>query len=302
MLNAMIFNIQKFSLHDGPGIRTTVFFKGCPLSCLWCHNPESQNTRQDMLYDREKCVMCGMCAKVCPQQAISVVGNSMVTDLTKCDFCGECVIYCIPGAREIAGRTYTVPEVLDQVLRDRAFYEESGGGVTLSGGEPLVHVDFAEELLRRLKEEGIHTAVDTSGAVPFESLQRVAKYTDLFLYDLKLVDEEKHREFTGGSNQEIVENLRKLTEIHDTIYLRIPIIEGVNAEESFIEETLSLVDGLRIEEVHLLSYHSIAQHKYKKLGRDYADERMQVPSPEMMHRLRTMVAEKGYKVKKEGPV
>ena len=297
MMKAMIFNIQKFSLHDGPGIRTTVFFKGCPLACLWCHNPESQNERQDLLYDREKCVMCGMCAKVCPQDAITAVGDSMVTDLTKCDFCGRCVIYCIPGAREIAGKTYTVPEVLDQVLRDRTFYEESGGGVTLSGGEPLLHIDFAEELLRSLKEEGIHTAVDTSGAVPFEYLQRAAKYTDLFLYDLKLIAEEKHQEFTGGSNQEIRENLRKLTEIHDTIYLRIPIIEGVNAEDIFIEETLDLIAGLKIEEVHLLPYHSIAKHKYKKLGREYDDGAMQVPPSATMERFRKMFTEQGYKVK-----
>ncbi|NLL47670.1 MAG: glycyl-radical enzyme activating protein [Firmicutes bacterium] len=297
MMKAMIFNIQKFSLHDGPGIRTTVFFKGCPLACLWCHNPESQNERQDLLYDREKCVMCGMCAKVCPQDAITAVGDSMVTDLTKCDFCGRCVIYCIPGAREIAGKTYTVPEVLDQVLRDRTFYEESGGGVTLSGGEPLLHIDFAEELLRSLKEEGIHTAVDTSGAVPFEYLQRAAKYTDLFLYDLKLIAEEKHLEFTGGSNQEIRENLRKLTEIHDTIYLRIPIIEGVNAEDIFIEETLDLIAGLKIEEVHLLPYHSIAKHKYKKLGREYDDGAMQVPPSATMERFRKMFTEQGYKVK-----
>ena len=302
MMNAMIFNIQKFSLHDGPGIRTTVFFKGCPLICLWCHNPESQNGRQDMLYDREKCVMCGMCAKVCPQGAIAQVDNSMVTDLEKCDFCGECVIYCIPGAREIVGKRYTVLEVIDQVLRDRVFYEESGGGVTLSGGEPLVEIDFAEELLRHLKDEGIHTAVDTCGAVPFEYIERAAKYTDLFLYDLKLVNDEKHQEFTGASNQEIIENLRKLTEIHDTVYLRVPIIEGINAETAFIEETIKLIEGLNIKEVHLLPYHSIAKHKYQKLGREYDDAAMQVPAPEKMDRFRNMFAEHGYKVKKEGAV
>src|SRR5690554_6482072 len=162
----MIFNLQKFSLHDGPGIRTTVFFKGCPLHCLWCHNPESQQHKQEMLYDREKCMLCGMCAKVCPQRAIAEVDNSMVTDLARCDFCGECVIYCIAGAREVAGKEYTVDEVVQEVVKDKVFYDQSGGGVTLSGGEPLVQVDFVEELLRRLQAEGIHTAVDTCGAVP----------------------------------------------------------------------------------------------------------------------------------------
>ncbi len=295
MNKAMIFNIQKFSLHDGPGIRTTVFFKGCPLTCLWCHNPESQNIRQEMLYDREKCVMCGMCAKVCPRKAITNVNNSMVTDLEKCDFCGECVIYCIPGAREIAGAGYTVQEVVREVLKDRVFYEESNGGVTLSGGEPLVQIDFVEELLRSLKEEGIHTAVDTCGAIPFEDLERAANYTDLFLYDLKLTDDAKHIEFTGASNQDIIENLKKLTQIHDNIHLRMPIIEGVNAESSHIERTMELIDGLNIKQVDLLPYHSIAKHKYKKLGREYEESRMQVPSQETMNHFRDMLAKKGYR-------
>lgn len=299
MNKAMIFNIQKFSLHDGPGIRTTVFFKGCPLTCLWCHNPESQAMEQEMLYDREKCVMCGMCAKVCPQKAITDVNDSMVTDLEKCDFCGECVIYCIPGAREIAGREYTIDEVVKEVLKDRIFYEESGGGVTLSGGEPLVHIDFVEQLLKRLKEEGLNTAVDTCGAVPFEYLERVAEHTDIFLYDLKLVDDEKHQAFTGASNKGIIDNLEKLTEIHGNVHLRIPIIDGVNAETSFIEETLDLIEGLNITEVHLLPYHSIARHKYKKLGREYEDALMKVPTSETMNRFRAMLADKGYNVKKE---
>ncbi|MCK9526970.1 MAG: glycyl-radical enzyme activating protein [Limnochordia bacterium] len=301
LTKAIIFNIQKFSLHDGPGIRTTVFFKGCPLTCLWCHNPESQNARQDMLYDQEKCVMCGMCAKVCPQEAITNVGSSMFTDLDKCDFCGECVIHCIPGAREIAGAAYTVQEVLDQVLKDRVFYEESGGGVTLSGGEPLVQIDFVEELLRRLKDEGIHTALDTCGIGPFAHLERAAKYTDLFLYDLKLTNDEKHRQFTGASNQEIIENLKELTKIHDNVHLRIPIIEGINAEASFIEETIRLIEGLDIKEVHLLPYHSIAKHKYQKLGREYEDAAMQVPAQETMDRLRRSLPGRGMRKKEEDP-
>jgi pyruvate formate lyase activating enzyme len=295
MNKAMIFNIQKFSLHDGPGIRTTVFFKGCPLTCLWCHNPESQNIRQEMLYDREKCVMCGMCAKVCPHTAIINVDNSMVTELEKCNFCGACVIYCIPGARETAGAEYTVQEVVGEVLKDRVFYEESDGGVTLSGGEPLVQIDFAEELLQSLKEEGIHTAVDTCGAVPFEDLERAATYTDLFLYDLKLTDDAIHKEFTGASNQDIIENLKKLTQIHDNIHLRMPIIEGVNAESSHIERTIELIEGLNIKQVDLLPYHAIARHKYNKLGREYAESRMQVPSQEAMRQFRDMLAKKGYR-------
>jgi pyruvate formate lyase activating enzyme len=245
--------------------------------------------------------MCRMCAKVCPQEAITNVGSSVFTDLDKCDFCGECVIHCIPGAREIAGAAYTVQEVLDQVLKDRVFYEESGGGVTLSGGEPLVQIDFVEELLRRLQDEGIHTALDTCGIGPFAHLERAAKYTDLFLYDLKLTNDEKHRQFTGASNQEIIENLKELTKIHDNVHLRIPIIEGINAEASFIEETIRLIEGLDIKEVHLLPYHSIAKHKYQKLGREYEDAAMQVPAQETMDRLRRSLPGRGMRKKEEDP-
>lgn len=298
MKKAIIFNIQNFSIHDGPGIRTTVFFKGCPLKCLWCHNPESQNTKPEMLYDREKCVMCGVCEKVCPQKAITNVNNSMVTDMDKCDFCGDCVTYCLYGARQIAGKEYTVEEVVKEALKDKVFYEQSkGGGVTLSGGEPLLQIDFVEELLIRLKEEGIQTAVDTSGAIKFEYLERAAKYTDLFLFDLKLMDDEKHKEFVGSSNKLIIENLQKLSKIHDNIYLRMPIIEGVNAEISHIEKVLELIEDLNIKKVNLLPYHDIAKHKYKKLGREYEEARMQVPSNEKMNSFKDMFAKKGYEVK-----
>lgn len=299
MKRAMLFNIQRFSLHDGPGIRTTVFFKGCPLKCAWCHNPESQALGQEMLYDRDQCGLCGMCARVCPQGAISDANNSMVTDLEKCDFCGECVIHCIPGAREIAGREYTVSEVVGEVLKDRVFYEESQGGVTLSGGEPLLEIDFAADFLRKLKEAGIHTAVDTCGAIPWAYLERVAPSTDLFLYDLKLIDDARHVEFIGASNQEIIANLRELTAIHPGVILRIPIIEGVNAEVAFVEETIKCIRNMNIKEVHLLPYHAIATHKYKKLGRDYAGEEMQVPTKAKMDQLRAVFARHGFDVKKE---
>ena len=250
-----------------------------------------------MLYDREKCAICGMCAKLCPQKAIANVNNFMVTDLEKCIFCGECVTYCIPGARQVAGKEYTVEEVLAEVLKDRVFYEESSGGVTLSGGEPLVHIDFVEELLIRLKAEGIHTAVDTCGAIPFEHLERAVQHTDLFLYDLKLTDDAKHKEFTGASNKEIIENLENLARIHANIQMRMPIIEGVNAEVSHIESTIALLEAIDIKEVHLLPYHAIAKHKYAKLGRDYLDDKMQIPSKEKLEHFREMLAEQGYDVK-----
>lgn len=297
MNTANIFNIQKFSVHDGPGIRTTVFFKGCPLKCLWCHNPESQMYEKQMLFDSNKCVLCGTCVKICPQKAIKIQNNKLTTDPNKCNYCRQCEIYCIPGARQVAGKEYTVEEILKEVMKDKVFYEQSNGGVTVSGGEPLVQTDFVEELLRKLKEENIHTAVDTCGAVSFENIRRAASYTDVFLYDIKLMDDEKHREFTGVSNKLILDNLRKLSQIHNNINLRMPIIEGVNSDESHIEKTIDFIKELNIKKVNLLPYHDIARHKYKKLDILYEDEKMSKPSDKKMQRFKEMFEKEGYETK-----
>lgn len=297
MIEANVFNIQKFSVHDGPGIRTTVFFKGCPLSCIWCHNPESQDEKTQILFDRDKCKLCGTCVKVCPQKAIKIAGDMPITDYNLCNQCRQCEIYCTFGARQIVGKKYTVEEVFNEVMKDKIFYEQSNGGVTVSGGEPLIQIEFVEELLKRLKDENIHTAVDTSGAVKFENLERVTKYTDLFLYDLKIMDDTKHKEFIGASNKIILENLRKLSEIHDNINLRMPIINGVNEDIEHIEETISFIKGLNIKRVNLLPYHDIAKHKYKKLDIIYEDERMKKPSDEKMQLFKNIFEKEGYEVK-----
>ncbi|MDF2676396.1 MAG: glycyl-radical enzyme activating protein [Bacillota bacterium] len=296
-MKANIFNIQKFSVHDGPGIRTTVFFKGCPLKCLWCHNPESQNPKKEILYDINKCVLCGKCVEVCPQNAVRIENNVVLTDKNKCNHCGECVIYCIPGARQVAGKEYTVDEVLKEVIKDKVFYEHSNGGVTVSGGEPLIQIDFVEELLKKLKENNIHTAVDTCGTVNFENLQRVAPYTDVFLYDLKIMDDEKHKEFVGSSNKLILENLKRLSQIHNNINLRMIIVEGVNAEEKHIEETLKFIKDLGIKKINLLPYHDIAKHKYKKLNMFYEDHKMKKPTEEKMQAFKEMFESNNYNVK-----
>lgn len=199
--------------------------------------------------------------------------------------------------RDIAGKEYTVDEVLKVVLQDRVFYKQSGGGVTVSGGEPLMQIDFVEELLRRLKEEGIHTAVDTCGAVSFDVLERVAKYTDLFLYDIKLMDDQKHIEYIGVSNKLIIDNLIKLSKMHNNINIRMPIIEGINADNSHIEKTLGVIKDLNIEKVNLLPYHDFAKHKYYKLGRVYDEDRMSKPSEVKMNTYKEMFEKAGYKVK-----
>jgi len=297
MNNALIFNIQKFSIHDGPGIRTTVFFKGCPLKCIWCHNPESQNMSKEVLYDSKKCVLCGTCQKVCPTNAIKIENNILTTDINKCNHSGECSIYCIYGAREVVGKEYSVDEVMKEIVKDKVFYEQSNGGVTVSGGEPLLQIDFVEEFLKRLKEENIHTAVDTSGAVNYESLERVSKYTDLFLYDLKLMDDEKHKEYIGASNKSIIENLVKLSKIHSNINLRMPIIGGINDDIGHIEKTIELIKDLNIKKINLLAYHNIARHKYEKLGIVYEDAKMSIPTVDVMNNFKKMFENNGYEVK-----
>ena len=296
-MKANIFNIQKFSVHDGPGIRTTVFFKGCPLKCLWCHNPESQNPNKEILYDKNKCTLCLSCVKECENNAIETRNNTLLTNMDKCTFCRDCTVCCIHGARQIAGKEYTVDEVVKEVLKDRVFYKNSKGGVTLSGGEPLIYADFVEELLIRLKRENIHTAVDTCGAVDFEILKRVSKYTDLFLYDIKSMDDDKHILYTGVSNKNIIQNLIKLSQIHDNINLRLPLIEGINADEKHIIEILELLKNINIKKINLLPYHDIAIHKYEKLGRNYDFYKMNRPTDEKLNKFKDMFEKEGYKVK-----
>ena len=295
-MKANIFNIQKFSVHDGPGIRTTVFFKGCPLKCIWCHNPESQSSNDEILYDKNKCTLCGNCVRECKNNAIEIINNKLITT-DECSFNGDCTVCCINGARQIAGKEYTVDEVMKEVLRDRVFYKNSKGGVTLSGGEPLIYADFVEELLKKLKEENIHTAVDTCGAVNFEVLERVSKYTDLFLYDIKSTEDDKHILYTGGSNKNIIDNLNKLSQIHNNINLRLPLIEGINADKNHIMAIMELIKNTTIKKINLLPYHDIAIHKYEKLGRSYNFYQMKKPTDVKLKSFEEMFEKEGYIVK-----
>lgn len=295
-MKANIFNIQRFSIHDGPGIRTTVFFKGCPLKCTWCHNPESQNSEREILYDKSKCTLCGKCIKACKNNAIEIKNNILTTNMDKCTFKGDCTVCCINSARQVAGKEYTVDEVVEEVLKDRVFYKNSKGGVTLSGGEPLIYADFVEELLKKLKKENIHTAVDTCGYGDFEVLERISKYTDLFLYDLKLMDDDKHILYTGLSNAVIIDNLIRLSKIHKNINLRLPLIEGINADEDNMIRILKFIKDTNVKKINLLPYHDIGRHKYEKLSRPYS-ENMKRPADEKLKRFKEIFEKEGYKVK-----
>ena len=273
MCTATIFDIQRNSYVDGPGIRTTVFFKGCNLKCAWCHNPESHSPKREMLFYKDKCVGCGKCKEKCP--------NS----LEKCDFCEKCTIFCPQDAREICGKEYTAEELLKVILKDKAFYDASGGGVTFSGGECMLRIDFLAEILRLCKENGIHTAVDTAGHVPFESFARILPHTDLFLYDVKCLDRETHKKFVGVSNDRILENLTKLFSAGAHVLIRIPVIPSVNDSEEEMEAIAAFLRSAgKPQGVELLPYHRMGEHKYTALGKKAT--LFDVPSEEKMLALR----------------
>ena len=265
-MTGSIFNIQKFCVNDGPGIRTTVFLKGCPLRCLWCHNPESQSPAPEILFYADKCRMCGKCAAVCPHSCHAFDGGVHTFDRTHCAKCFACTsIGC--GALEQAGKEVTVDEVLAEVLKDRVFYENSGGGVTLSGGEPLVQLAFSLELLQAVKEAGLHTAMETCGLASHRDIRTIAAYTDLFLFDCKETDPDRHRQFTGVDNRLILENLALLDELKKEIILRCPIIPGCNDREEHFRGIASIANRFdSITHIELEPYHALGEGKYRSLG------------------------------------
>lgn len=264
-MNAPVFDIKRFAVHDGDGIRTTVFFSGCPLRCVWCHNPEGLEPHARLAYFAHKCTHCGACTAACPTGAQKSTADGHRFLRTSCTLCRACVDVCPSGALRVYGRAMTVEELLPLLLEDRAFYETSGGGVTLSGGECLLYPDFCADLLRALKAEGIHTAVDTCGAVPWSYFERVLPYTDVFLYDVKAVDEEVHRRCTGASNRQILENLQRLASLNLPVEIRVPFVPAWNdTEMDAIAALLSPMKNLR--RVRVLAYHSYAADKYDALG------------------------------------
>jgi pyruvate formate lyase activating enzyme len=284
-VSGTIFNIQKFSVHDGPGIRTTVFMKGCPLRCRWCSNAESMNPKPEPGIIIERCTGCGDCVNTCPENAIAINDGKVSIDRSVCTACEQCVPSCPEDAITIYGKTITVDEVLKEVLKDRSFYSGSGGGVTVSGGEPLRQHEFVIELFRKCKEEGIGTCLDTCGYAPGEVLKDVLQYTDNVLFDLKHMNIDRHREFTGVENDRIKENAGIVSESEADLLFRIPLIDGVNSDEYNIRETAefikSLGEGNRVE---LLPYHKLGIGKYKMLGRDYPGKNFKTPDEETIDR------------------
>jgi pyruvate formate lyase activating enzyme len=294
MRKALLFNIQKFSVHDGPGIRTTIFFKGCPLTCQWCHNPESQSYQAEILIDRDRCTRCGACEKHCSQQAAWQNNHQLFYDAEKCNACERCIDYCCKNAREIAGKEYTVQDVMQEIHKDKAFYEQSGGGVTLSGGEVMTQIDFVEELVKACKEQGITVVIDTCGYAPSENFLRIMKYVDVFLYDIKLMDSGEHEHYTGRDNALILENLRLLSNHDAVIQLRLPLIEGINTKNEQIQDIIDFIATLKIHSINLLPYHHMGQGKYKKLNCPLPV--LERPSDLRLEEIQSMFKQANYKV------
>jgi pyruvate formate lyase activating enzyme len=299
LASGTIFDIRRYSIHDGPGIRTTVFLKGCALSCWWCHNPESQISEPELIVRESRCIRCGACVEACGRGAAVLGAGGPETDRAKCEDCASyaCATVCFAGAREVAGREMSVDQVIEVAARDLPFYEDSGGGVTLSGGEPLLQADFAAALLAALKGRGIHTALDTCGHAPWEALDRLRGDVDLFLYDVKLVDDERHRRFTGVSNRRILANLAALAERGHRIVLRLPVIPGINDDEANIRAVATLAARLpHLAGLDLLPYHRIGVDKYARLDRKYRLQQTDAPSRARMDGIASALAAAGVRV------
>lgn len=281
-LRAPVSDIQRYCVHDGPGIRTVVFFKGCPLRCQWCQNPETQSARPQLMVTPSLCIGCGACLAACPAGAVSAAQGPSVTDRGRCTACGACAVQCYAGARRVVGEEKTVEEVERAVLADAVFYRNTGGGVTLSGGEAAMYPGFASALLRRLQKAGVHTALETCGHCTWEDLERILAHTDLVLFDIKHTDPEAHRRYTGVGNEKILDNLARACQMGKHVVIRFPFIPGVNDSEENLRETARIAVENGIKEVHLLGFHQLGENKWHGLEMPYACAAYQSPSEQTL--------------------
>jgi pyruvate formate lyase activating enzyme len=299
----LVFDIRPYSIHDGPGVRTAVFLKGCPLHCLWCCNPESQGREPELVWLRERCLACDQCLPACPASALYAApeGGRQV-DPARCDLCGQCAEACPGEALNLMGRWLTASEVLAEVMKDALYFESSGGGLTVTGGEPLAQADFVHELLWRYRheEKGRHTAVETCGEAPWWRFEKLMPVVDLFLYDLKHMDPDEHLRLTGVANDRILANARGLAEAGSEVVIRLPLIPGVNDGRDNLEAVAAFMAGLGLARIDLLPYHRLGEPKYRRLGRDYPMAGSPAFGPERLDRARAILAGRGLDVQVGG--
>lgn len=294
--SGLVFNIMRFSVHDGPGIRTTVFMKGCPLNCPWCHNPESQSYQPEAMFVSERCISCQTCCYVCQSGALHW-DDGPQRNAARCTFCGACAEACPADARKLMGTPICVGSLVEKIRRDVAFFDESGGGVTFSGGEPLAQPRFLEAALGACKTEGIHTVLDTCGYAPSAILRRVMPLVDLFLYDLKLIDDTRHQRVVGVSNSSILENLAILASEHASVVVRIPVIPGINDDDENLEQSFQLLGKLGVRQVDLLPFHATGIEKYHRLSITCRMGALKPPAPERMQEIAARFSGQGFEIR-----
>jgi pyruvate formate lyase activating enzyme len=301
-IKGIVFNIQRYSIQDGPGIRTTVFLKGCPLRCAWCSNPESQNPRPEIAHRDSLCTQCGRCVDVCEAQAISIGEKSISINRRLCTNCGRCAAVCLPGALKVFGEEMSAAEVFRQVKKDEEFYRESGGGVTVSGGEPLFQPDFVKALFKLCYNAGIHTCIETCGLASVKALEKVLKYTSLVLFDIKLADPAAHRQWTGRRNETILRNLGLVMQKGIPVIIRVPLIPGINDTDEALEDIARLAAGFlkKHGNIELLPYHRFGLGKYQMLDRKYRLEELTTQPEAQIQRARQIFESAGFKCEISG--
>ncbi len=301
-MKGTIFDLKRYAVHDGPGIRLNVFFKGCPLHCLWCHNPEGVAFEPELMLLPNRCARCGDCLRACSYGALSQNGDGLVrADRSRCTLCGDCVEACQREAIDIVGREVSVEEVVAEAEKERVFFEQSGGGVTLTGGEPLAQPAFAEALMDALREKGFHLALDTSGHASPEIFLRLAGKADLVLFDLKLMNEEKHKKYTGVSNRQILENLRALDLTGKPVWVRFPLIPGINDDGANLQAMADFLAGLKsVQQVNVLPYHRGGVEKFRRLGREGEFAVYEPPAEDRVQAIIDFFRTRGFRVKRGG--
>ena len=292
---AIIFDVQRYSIHDGPGIRTLVFFKGCPLRCKWCQNPESLDREKEIAFFAAKCIGCGECANVCPKEAIIFEGSQRI-DRDLCDRCGKCTEICYAEALTMVGKEHDVRSLLDVVERDRPFYEQSGGGVTVSGGEPTLQFDFLLDFLQAAKDAGLNTVIETCGAFAWSKFKTLLPYLDIIYFDLKLIDENEHKRLTRTGNKRILANARKLVEADHKLVFRVPLVPTMTATDKNISDIIDFLTGLKQKEVHLLPYHKMGESKLERVDSSLNALGLEPLSDEEIAKIRERFESAGLKV------